>query len=69
MAAPIYVKVGDAIEDNDLVRALGGNGLAAAVLRTGSEWKVEISSPREDPRTFPADIRVVLAAPSGGRVL
>ncbi len=66
MAVPVYIKVGDAIEGADLVRALGLNGLAAALVRTGSHWEVEISSPREDPRTFLADIGVVLAAWSGG---
>jgi hypothetical protein len=66
VAVPVYIKVGDAIEGADLVRALGRNGLAAALVRTGSHCEVEISSPREDPRSFLADIGVVLAALYGG---
>jgi hypothetical protein len=66
VAVPDYIKVGDAVEGADLVRALGRNGLAAALVRAGSEWEVEISSPREDLRTFLADIGVVLAAWCGG---
>jgi hypothetical protein len=66
VAVPVYIKVGGALEGADLVRALGRNGLAAALVRRGSEWEVEISSPREDPRTFLLDIGVVLAAWCGG---
>jgi hypothetical protein len=66
VAVPVYIRVGNADEGADLVRALGRNGLAAALVGIGGEWEVEISSPHEDPRTFLADIGVVLAAWSGG---
>ena len=66
MAVPVYINVGDAAEGADLVRALGCNGLPAKLARTGRDWQVEISSPREDPRTLLADIGVVLAAWNGG---
>ncbi len=39
MAVPVYIKIAYAVEGADLVRALGGNGLAAALVRTGSHWE------------------------------
>jgi hypothetical protein len=66
VAVPVHIKVCDAAEGNDLVRALGRNGLAASLVPAGSSWEVEISSPREDPRTFLTEIGVVLAALYGG---
>ena len=62
MAEPVYVNVGDAAEGAELVRALGRHGLLAGVVRTEARWQVEIRSPREDARTFLADLGVALAA-------
>ena len=66
MADPIYVDVGDAAEGADLARSLGRHGLMAGLVRSDARWQVEISSPREDPRSFLADVGVALAAWSGG---
>ena len=66
MADPIYVNVGDAAEGADLARSLGRHGLMAGLVRSDARWQVEISSPREDPRSFLADVGVALAAWSGG---
>ncbi len=60
MAAPIYIKVGDAAEGADLARSLGRHGLLAALVRADALWQVEISSPREDARSFLADVGVRL---------
>jgi hypothetical protein len=66
MADPIYINVGSASEGADLARSLGRHGLTAVLVRSDTCWQVEISSPREDPRRFLADIGVALAAWSGG---
>ncbi len=66
MAEPIYVNVGDAAEGAALARSLGRHGLMAGLVRSDARWQVEISSPREDPRSFLADVGVALAAWSGG---
>lgn len=66
MADPIYINISDAAEGADLARAIGRHGLSAGLVRSGARWQVEISSPREDPRTFLADVGVALAAWNGG---
>ncbi len=66
MAAPIYINVEDAAEGADLARSLGRHGLTAGLVRSDARWQVEIRSPREDPRSFLADVGVALAAWSGG---
>ena len=65
MATPIYLNVGDAAEGADLARSLGRHGLMAALVRSDARWQVEVCSPREDARTFLADVGVALAAWSG----
>ncbi len=65
MAQSISINVGSAVEGADLARSLQRHGLIAALGHTGAQWQVEISSPREDPRTFLADIGVALAAWNG----
>ena len=52
MADPIYINVSDAAEGAALARAIGRYGLSAGLVRSDARWQVEISSPREDPRTF-----------------
>ena len=65
MAAPLYINVGDAAEGADLARSLGRHGLLARLVRSDARWQVEVHSPREDPRSFLADVGVALAAWSG----
>ena len=67
MAAPIYINVDDAAEGAELARSLGRHGLLAGLVRSDARWQVEVHSPREDPRTFLADVGVALAAWSGSR--
>ena len=67
MAEAIYINVADAAEGAHLARSLVRHGLAAALVQTDARWQVEVSSPREDPRSFLADIGVALAAASTGR--
>lgn len=62
MAEEIYVNVADAAEGADLARSPGRHGLAAALVHSDARWQVEISSPREDARSFLAAVRVALAA-------
>ena len=66
MATPIYINVGDAAGGADLTRSLGRHGLIARLVRTDAGWQVEVRSPREDARSFLADVGVALAAWSGG---
>ena len=66
MADPIYIAVTDGPEGADLARSLARHGLAAHLVRTDARWQVEVASPREDPRSFLADVGVALAAWSGG---
>ena len=66
MARPIYINVAGAVEGADLVRSLGRHGLMAGLVRTDARWQVEVRSPREDARSFLADVGVALAAWSGG---
>ena len=66
MATPIYIDVTDAVEGADLARSLGRHGLTAGLVRGDSRWQVEVRSPREDPRSFLADVGVALAAWRGG---
>ena len=66
MATPIYINVADAAEGADLTRSLGRHGLMAGLVRTDAGWQVEVRSPREDARSFLADIGVALAVWSGG---
>ena len=66
MAAPISINVGDAAEGADLARSLGRHGLLAGLVRSDGQWQVEVRSPREDPRSFLADVGIALAAWSGG---
>lgn len=62
MGDPIYINVASAAEGAELARSLGRHGLAAALVRNDAHWQVEVASPREDPRTFLADIGLALAA-------
>ena len=62
----MYINVGGSAEGDDLVRALSCHGLIAGVVLTEGRWQVEVRSPREDARTFLADVGVALAAWSGG---
>ena len=66
MADPIYINISDPAEGAALARAIGRYGLSAGLVRSDTRWQVEISSPREDPRTFLADVGVALAAWNGG---
>jgi hypothetical protein len=66
VADPIYINISDAAEGADLARAICRHGLSAGLVRNDARWQVEISSPREDPRTFLADVGVALAAWNGG---
>ena len=66
MATPIYINVADAAERAALTRSLGRHGLMADLVRTDARWQVEVWSPREDGRSFLADVGVALAALSGG---
>ena len=66
MADPIYINISNAAEGAALARAIGRYGLSAGLVRSDTRWQVEISSPREDPRTFLADVGVALAAWNGG---
>jgi hypothetical protein len=66
VAEPIYINITDAAEGADLARAISRHGLSAGLVRSEARWQVEISSPREDPRTFLADLGVALAAWNGG---
>jgi hypothetical protein len=43
VAVPVSIKVGDAIVGPTSFCALGRNGLAAALVRTGSHWEVEFA--------------------------
>ena len=69
MADPVYINVGDAVEGAELARALGRHGLSAGLVRSDARWQIEINSPREDPRTFLADLGVALGAWNGGHHL
>jgi hypothetical protein len=66
MADPIYINISNAAEGAALARAIGRYGLSAGLVRSDTRWQVEISSPREDPRTFLTDVGVALAAANGG---
>ena len=66
MADPIAIKVANAADGADLARCLGRHGLAAALVRSDARWQVEVAPPREDLRSFLADVGVALAAWSGG---
>lgn len=66
MADRIYVNVNDAADGAALARAIGRYGLTAGLVRSDTRWQVEISSPREDPRTLLTDVGMALAAGSGG---
>ena len=68
MAAPVFVDVGDAVEGADLVCALEPHGFTARLAPAGDCWKVEVSSPCEDPRIFLADLGVALVRWSGRRI-
>ena len=65
MADPVYINVDDAAEGAELARAIGRHGVSAGLVHCNARWQVEISTPREDPRTFLADLGVALAAWSG----
>lgn len=67
MADPVFIAVDDGVAGADLVRCLARHGLAAALVRAGGRWQVEIDSRGEDPRSFFADLGVALAAWSGPR--
>jgi hypothetical protein len=69
MADPVYLNVDDAVSGAQLARALGRHGLSAGLVRSDARWQIEIDSPREDPRTFLADLGVALAAWNGGHHL
>lgn len=58
----MYLTVTDAAEGADLVRSLQRHGLTAGLVPSDGQWQVEVRSPREDARTFLADIGVALAA-------
>jgi hypothetical protein len=66
VADPVYINVDDAVAGADLARALGRHGLSAGLVRSAARWQIEVDSPREDPRTFLADLGVALAAWNGG---
>jgi hypothetical protein len=66
MADPIYINISNAAEGAALARAIGRYGLSAGLVRSDTRWQVEISSPREDHRTFLTDVGVALAAANGG---
>lgn len=66
MADPVYINVADGAEGAALVRSLGRHGLIAAVVRSAADWQVEVSAPREDPRSFLADVGLALAAWNDG---
>jgi len=66
MADPVYINIHDAAEGAKLARAIRRHGLSAGLVHSNARWQVEISSPREDPRTFLADLGVALAVWNGG---
>lgn len=66
MADPIYINISDAAEGAELARAIGRHGLSAGLVRSDTRWQVEVSSPREDPRPFLADLGKALAAWNAG---
>ena len=67
MADPVYINVDDAAEGAELARAIGRHGVSAGLVHCNARWQVEISTPREDPRTFLADLGLALAAWNGRR--
>ena len=69
MADPVYINIDDASQGAELARAIGRHGLSAGLVRSNARWQVEVSSPREDPRTFLSDLGVALAAWNGGSAL
>ena len=66
MADPVYINIDDAAQGAELARAIGRHGLSAGLVRSSARWQVEVSSPRDDPRTFLSDLGVALAAWNGG---
>jgi hypothetical protein len=65
MAEPLYFDVTDAPEGAELARTMRRHGLTAGLVRSGIRWRVEISSPHEDPRSFLSDVGVALASWKG----
>ena len=66
MADPVYINIDDASQGAELARAISRHGLSAGLVRSNDRWQVEVSSPREDPRTFLSDLGVALASWNGG---
>jgi hypothetical protein len=65
MAEPLFFDVRDAPEGAELARTMRRHGLTAGLVRSGIHWRVEISSPHEDPRLFLSDVGVALASWTG----
>jgi hypothetical protein len=65
MAEPLYLDVTDAPEGAELTRTMRRHGLTAGLVRAGIRWRVEISPPQEDPRSFLSDVGVALASWTG----
>jgi hypothetical protein len=65
MAEPLYLDVTDAPEGAELARTMRRHGLTAGLVRAGLRWRVEVSSPHEDPRSFLSDVGVALASWTG----
>jgi hypothetical protein len=60
VAAPIRVGGLDAEEAEDLVQALAARGLVAHLIRTRSDWHVEVREAHEETERLLADVRTAL---------
>jgi putative oxidoreductase len=53
---PVEIRVGDEGEGNDLLDCLWRHGLPANLVESAGRWRVEVSSPREEPPELLGDL-------------